>query len=175
MVKVGILLVAAESFAALSLCLLLLVIVSGLGAGPLALGLVLGDALALGLLVCGGCGGGLGLGLCGLLLLLAFYLRVLGIVPVLEDLFAVCFDQPCWFRKRCRPVSGLTSEPSSSSSNLRRAGAVAVTGTSEPEASPSSSSMREMISITSLAQTNRSAISGVGIRAGQPYPSSWKA
>lgn len=85
--EVGLLLGAAESFAALSLGLLF---VAGLflarGAATGTLGLVLGDALGLGLLVGEGLGGGLCLGLGGLALLLALLLGILGGIPRVENL-----------------------------------------------------------------------------------------
>ena len=84
--KVGLLLGAAETFAALSLSLVLLflLVLASRGAG----GLVLSDALSLGLLVGLGLGKSLGLGLGGLALLLALYFGVFGGIPRIEDLMA---------------------------------------------------------------------------------------
>ena len=81
--QVGLLLLAAQALAALGLGLLLIVLL--LGQLARALGLLLGDALRLGLLVGGGFGFGLGFGLGGLLRLLALYLGVLGGVPRVEN------------------------------------------------------------------------------------------
>jgi hypothetical protein len=85
--QVGVLLGAAEALAALGLRLLLaLLVLLGLQAG--ALGLVLGDALGLGLLRGGGGLGGLFLGLGGLACLFALDFGVFGGVPGVEDLQA---------------------------------------------------------------------------------------
>jgi hypothetical protein len=83
--KVRLLLGPTESLAALGLGLLLIGLVileSGFRAG----GLVLGDALRLGLLARSRLSGGFGFGLGGLALLLALYLGVLCGIPRLEDL-----------------------------------------------------------------------------------------
>ena len=85
--KVRLLLLAAEALAALGLGLLLKVRILGQVAG--ALGLALGDALGLGFLVSGGFGLSLGLGLGSLLRLLALYLGVLGGVPGVENVALV--------------------------------------------------------------------------------------
>lgn len=77
--QVGVLLGAAQALTALGLGLLVVVVALSELAGPL--GLDLGDALSLGLLVGGGLGVGLGLGLCGLLGLLSLDLGILGGVP----------------------------------------------------------------------------------------------
>lgn len=85
--EIGLLLLAAEALAALGLGLLLRIRILGQLAG--ALGLALGDALRLGLLVGGGFGLGLGLGLFSLLRLLALYLGVLGGIPRVENVALV--------------------------------------------------------------------------------------
>ena len=77
--QVGVLLGAAQALTALGLGLLLVAVALSELAGPL--GLDLGDALSLGLLVGGGLGVGLGLGLGGLLGLLSLDLGILGGVP----------------------------------------------------------------------------------------------
>ena len=79
MLQVGVLLGAAQALTALGLGLLLVVVALSELAGPL--GLDLGDALSLGLLVGGGLGVGLGLGFGGLLGLLSLDLGILGGVP----------------------------------------------------------------------------------------------
>jgi hypothetical protein len=101
--QVGVLLGAAEALTALSLGLLLILLVR-LGGAAGTLGLVLCDALALGLLVGGGGGGGLGLGLLGLLSLLTLCLGVIGGIPGVEDLsiFSVSRGVGGDGRGRCR-------------------------------------------------------------------------
>lgn len=85
--EIGLLLLATEALAALGLGLLLHVRILRQLAG--ALGLTLGDALRLGLLVGGGFGLSLGLGLGGLLRLLALYLGVLGGIPRVKNVTLV--------------------------------------------------------------------------------------
>jgi hypothetical protein len=87
--QVGLLLGAAETLTALGLGLLFVTGVIVKVAGG-ALGLVLGDALSLALLVGGGLSVGLGLDLGGLASLLALYFRVLGGIPRVEDLEDRC-------------------------------------------------------------------------------------
>lgn len=89
MTEVGVLLGATQSLSALSLRLVFLVglVVFITLAG--ALGLMLGNALGLWLLVGGSLGSSLGLGLGGLALLFALYLGIFGGVPGFKDLYLV--------------------------------------------------------------------------------------
>jgi hypothetical protein len=93
-VKVGLLLVMAESCAAFGLCLLFLrFLVLGALAG--SIGLVFGDALSLCLFIGGGLGGELGLGFGSLALLFALYFRVFGGIPRVEDLVESAREVRC--------------------------------------------------------------------------------
>ena len=84
--QIRLLLGAAQALAALGLGLLLAALLVAFGTLPGALGLVIGDALDLALLLGRGLGISLGLGLGRLSLLLALYLGVFGGIPRVEDL-----------------------------------------------------------------------------------------
>jgi hypothetical protein len=115
---ISLLLGAAESLTAGGLVLLFIGLFVGFLLETGSLGLVLSDALSLGLLVGGSGSSSLGLGLFCLLCLLALYLGILGGIPVIDNL-----KKGLLVRNRCRWTEKLelTSLSSSSSPNLRRA------------------------------------------------------
>jgi hypothetical protein len=106
--QVGILLGAAKALATLGGSLVLLIAEKTLLlALKSTLGLVLGDALSLGLLAGSKFGISLSLGLGSLLSLLAFYLGVFGGIPGVEDLESERAGQPQYVlltTKGCCPV-----------------------------------------------------------------------
>lgn len=100
-VEVGLLLGSAQACAALGLVLLVFRLVL-LGALAGSVGLVVGNALELGLFVGSGLGGELGLGFGGFALLFALYFRVFGGVPRVENLTSagVSNEVGIWYVRR---------------------------------------------------------------------------
>jgi len=120
---------ATKSFTALSLRLFVIAVIfllSGAGTGSL----MRSDAFCFGLLVGCSLGSGLCFGLCGLALLFALYLGILGSIPGLENLderfffslarIAALTDRILPWLELKKTRHQLTSLSSSSSSNCRR-------------------------------------------------------